>query len=62
MKEIIPQKIYNTFISNGIKDLSKNTVVSYLDLITGQFFKTKKNDLDMPQVILFLKIEINSQI
>ena len=47
MKEIIPQKIYNTFISSGIKDLSKNTVVSYLDYLIDSFLIEKAERYDI---------------
>ncbi len=42
-----PQKIYNTFISKGIKDLSKNTVISYLDCLLDSFLivKVKRYDI-----------------
>lgn len=42
-----PQKIYNTFISNGIKDLSKNTVVSYLDYLLDSFLIEKAERYDI---------------
>lgn len=42
-----PQKIYNTFISNGIKDLSKNTVVSYLDCLLDSFLIEKSERYDI---------------
>ncbi len=42
-----PQKIYNTFLSNGIKDLSKNTVVSYLDCLLDSFLIEKAERYDI---------------
>lgn len=41
------QKIYNTFISNGIKDLSKNTIVSYLDYLLDSFLIEKAERYDI---------------
>lgn len=42
-----PHKIYNTFISNGIKDLSKNTVTSYLDYLLDSFLIEKAERYDI---------------
>lgn len=42
-----PQKIYNTFISNGIKDLSKNTIVSYLGCLLDSFLVEKAERYDI---------------
>lgn len=42
-----PQKIYNTFVSNGITDLSKNTVVSYLDYLLDSFLIEKAERYDI---------------
>lgn len=42
-----PQKIYNTFISSGIKDLSKNTIVSYLDYLIDSFLIEKAERYDI---------------
>lgn len=42
-----PQKIYNTFISNGLKDLSKNTVISYLDYLLDSFLIEKSERYDI---------------
>ena len=42
-----PQKIYNTFISSGIRDLSKNTVVSYLDYLIDSFLIEKAERYDI---------------
>lgn len=42
-----PQKIYNTFISHGITDLSKNTVVSYLDYLLDSFLIEKVERFDI---------------
>lgn len=36
-----PQKIYNTYISNGIKDVSKNTIISYIDYFLDSFLIEK---------------------
>ncbi len=42
-----PQKIYNTFISNGITVLSKNTINYYLDCLLDSFLieKAKRYDI-----------------
>lgn len=32
-----PQKIYNTFISSGTTDISKNTVISYIEFLLDSF-------------------------
>ena len=42
-----PQKIYNTFINNGVTDLSKNTITSYLDYLLNSFLieKVKRYDV-----------------
>ena len=40
-----PQKIYNTFISNGITDISKNTITSYLNYLLDSFFAPQKTFL-----------------
>ena len=42
-----PQKIYNSFISNGIKDISKNTVISYLDYLLDSFLIEKVERYDI---------------
>lgn len=42
-----PQKIYNTFISSGINDLSKNTIVSYLDYLLDSFLIEKAERYDI---------------
>lgn len=42
-----PQKIYNTFISNGITDISKNTVTSYLDYLLDSFLIEKVERYDV---------------
>lgn len=42
-----PQKIYNTFISNGIKELSKNTVVSYIEYLLDSFLIEKAERYDI---------------
>ena len=42
-----PQKIYNTYISNGIKDLSKNTVISYIDYLLDSFLIEKAERYDV---------------
>jgi hypothetical protein len=42
-----PQKIYNSYISNGIKDLSKNTIISYLDYLLDSFLIEKVERYDV---------------
>lgn len=42
-----PQKIYNTFISNGITDLSKNTINSYLEYLLDSFLIEKAERFDI---------------
>ena len=42
-----PQKIYNTFISNGITDISKNTVISYMDYLLDSFLIEKAQRYDV---------------
>ena len=42
-----PQKIYNTFISNGITDISKNTVTSYMDYLLDSFLIEKAERYDV---------------
>ena len=42
-----PQKIYNTYISKGIKDLSKNTIISYLDYLLDSFLVEKVERYDV---------------
>ena len=42
-----PQKIYNTYISNGIKDLSKNTIISYFDYLLDSFLIEKVERYDV---------------
>ena len=42
-----PQKIYNTFISNGITDVSKNTVISYIDYLLDSFLIEKAERYDI---------------
>ncbi len=41
------QKIYNTFISNGEKDISLNTINSYLKFIEDSFIVNKSNRYDV---------------
>ncbi len=63
-----PQKIYNTFISNRIKDLSKNTIVSYLDYLLDSFLIEKAERYDIkgkkyistPQKYYFVDIGIRN--
>lgn len=43
----IPQKIYNTFVSNGICNLSKNTIISYLDYLLDSFLIEKVERYDI---------------
>lgn len=42
-----PQKIYNTFISNGITDISKNTIISYVDYLLDSFLIEKVERYDV---------------
>ncbi len=41
------QKIYNTFVSNGEKDISLNTINSYLKFIEDSFIVNKSNRYDV---------------
>lgn len=42
-----PQKIYNTFVSNGIEGVSKNTISSYLDYLLDSFLLEKVERYDV---------------
>ena len=42
-----PQKIYNTFISNGVTDISKNTVISYMNYLLDSFLIEKAERYDV---------------
>lgn len=42
-----PQKIYNTFISNGIADVSKNTITSYVGYLLDSFLIEKAERYDV---------------
>ena len=42
-----PQKIYNTFISNGINGVSKNTITSYIDYLLDSFLIEKVERYDV---------------
>ena len=42
-----PQKIYNTFLSNGITDLSKNTIISYIEYLLDSFLIEKVERYDV---------------
>lgn len=42
-----PQKVYNTFISNGITDISKNTINSYIDYLLDSFLLEKTQRYDV---------------
>ncbi len=42
-----PQKLYNTFISNGIIGISKNTIISYLDYLLDSFLLEKVERYDV---------------
>lgn len=42
-----PLKIYNTFVSSGIKDLSKNTITSYLNYLFDSFLIEKVERYDV---------------
>lgn len=44
-----PQKIYNTFISNGITDISKNTIISYMDYLLDSFLIEKAQRYDVKE-------------
>ena len=42
-----PQKIYNTFISSGITDISKNTITSYMNYLIDSFLIEKVERYDV---------------
>ena len=42
-----PQKIYNTFISNGMGDISKNTVTAYMNYLMDSFLIEKVERYDV---------------
>lgn len=42
-----PQKIYNTFVSNGEKELSLNTINSYIKFIEDSFIVNKSHKYDV---------------
>lgn len=42
-----PQKLYNTFISNGTTGISKNTIISYLDYLLDSFLLEKVERYDV---------------
>lgn len=42
-----PQKIYNTFISNGTTEVSKNTIISYIDYLLDSFLIEKVERYDV---------------
>ena len=42
-----PQKIYNTFISNGITDISNNTITSYMNYLLDSFLIEKAERYDV---------------
>lgn len=42
-----PQKIYNTFVSNGITNVSKNTVISYMNYLLDSFLIEKVERYDV---------------
>lgn len=42
-----PQKIYNTFVSNGITDISKNTIISYMSFLIDSFLIEKAERYDV---------------
>ena len=42
-----PQKLYNTFISNGITGISKNTIISYLNYLLDSFLLEKVKRYDV---------------
>ena len=63
-----PQKIYNTFISNGITDVSKNTITAYMDYLLDSFLIEKverydvkgKKYIQTPQKYYFADIGIRN--
>ena len=63
-----PQKIYNTFISNGITDISKNTITAYMDYLLDSFLIEKverydvkgKKYIQTPQKYYFADIGIRN--
>lgn len=42
-----PQKIYNTFVSNGTTDISKNTVMAYIEFLLDSFLIEKVERYDV---------------
>lgn len=42
-----PQKIYNTFISNGFTDISKNTIIAYMNYLLDSFLIEKVERYDV---------------
>lgn len=42
-----PHKIYNTFVSNGIVDVSKNTVINYINYLLDSFLIEKAERYDV---------------
>ena len=42
-----PQNIYNTFVSNGVIEVSKNTVISYLDALLDSYLIEKVERYDV---------------
>lgn len=42
-----PQRIYNTFVNNGITDISKNTIISYIDYLLDAFLIEKAERYDV---------------
>lgn len=42
-----PQKLYDIFISNGIKGVSKNTIISYIDYLLDAFLIEKAERYDV---------------
>ena len=42
-----PQKLYNTFISNGFQGISKNTIISYLNYLLDSFLLEKVERYDV---------------
>lgn len=42
-----PQKLYNAYISNGIKNISKNTLYSYIDYLLDSFLIEKAQRYDI---------------
>ena len=42
-----PQKLYNSYVSSGIKNISKNTIISYIDYLLDSFLIEKVQRYDV---------------